>query len=397
MSMMSSGGALGRQVRTLYHIAMAVFLVTIVIGIINGLDLYEFNRDQLLTHVHSGTLGWITLGIVASAIWLTRSTDRRLVMALAILIPIYVAAFYTGNLAIRAITGTALLIVILWVLAWAWRATDGGRTLPGLAVALGLTTFTYGAIIGVVIQIQLATGSSIFPASGDAIGAHASTMVFSYLILVAMGLIEWQTKGTMGRPILGVIQYGALFLGGLVLSVTLLFLPAEAVQAAGGLDLLLELVAVVLFVIRVLPAAARTDWMTDSARRYIGASAIFVVIATAIFLYVVSLFISNPDPTAIPFGLIVASDHAAFIGVMTNLLFGLILTLTADRTIGPRWLRELVFWAMNVGLVIFLFGLAGDSPELKRIGAPIMGTAVLVGVGIAALRLRGSDLSHAEA
>ena len=35
-------------------VAMALFVITIVIGIVNGLDLYEFDRNQLLTHVHSG-------------------------------------------------------------------------------------------------------------------------------------------------------------------------------------------------------------------------------------------------------------------------------------------------------------------------------------------------------
>ncbi len=106
----AGGGEVGRWVRNLYLVAMAVFLVTIVIGIVNGLDVYEFDRNQLLTHVHSGTLGWITLGIVASAMWLTRSADRRLAVSLAVLIPIYVAAFYFGNLAGRAVTGVALMI-----------------------------------------------------------------------------------------------------------------------------------------------------------------------------------------------------------------------------------------------------------------------------------------------
>ncbi len=44
---------------------------------------------------------------------------------LAILIPLYVAAFYSGNLAARAITGTALLVAILWLVGWAWRGSPG--------------------------------------------------------------------------------------------------------------------------------------------------------------------------------------------------------------------------------------------------------------------------------
>ena len=56
-------------VRGLLYAAMAVFLVTIGIGLLNGLDLVDFPRDQLLTHVHTGTLGWITLSLVALSAW----------------------------------------------------------------------------------------------------------------------------------------------------------------------------------------------------------------------------------------------------------------------------------------------------------------------------------------
>jgi hypothetical protein len=52
--------------RDLYLVAIAVFLVTIVIGILNGADAIDFDRNAILTHVHSGTVGWLTLTIVAS-------------------------------------------------------------------------------------------------------------------------------------------------------------------------------------------------------------------------------------------------------------------------------------------------------------------------------------------
>ena len=123
-------------------------LVTIAIGILNGTDAVDFNRDQILTHVHSGTLGWITLSIVAASAWYARGIDRRLAIALGSIIPIYVAAFYLGNPTLREVVGTILLIAILWLVVWAWQLARRQRTLPALAIALGLTTFTYGAIIG---------------------------------------------------------------------------------------------------------------------------------------------------------------------------------------------------------------------------------------------------------
>ena len=269
-------------------------------------------------------------------------------------------------------------------------------TIPLLAVTLGLTSFAYGAIIGVLIQIQLASGTNLFPGGADAIGAHAGTMVFSYLILVAMGLLEWRTVGLRRRSRTGQVQIGALFGGGLLLALTLLFLDQSAVQAVGGIYLLVELVAVALFTGRVVRHAVRIDWRAASPERHLATSAAFVVVATAIFLYVVFLFISTGDPSKIPAGVLVASDHAAFIGVITNLIFGLALRLAADRRDRWPWADQVVFWAMNGGLVVFLVGLIAVSPELKRIGSPIMGIAILLGLATIAVRLWSSDLREAD-
>lgn len=386
-------------VRRLLFVAMGLFLVTIVIGIVNGLDLYEFNHDQLLTHVHSGTLGWITLSIVAASAWFARGIDRRLAWSLASLIPIYIIAFFVAIPVLRAVVGGALLIAILWLLTWAWRLAATRRSLPSIAIALGLSTFTYGAVIGVLRQIQLADGPTLFPAAADIIGAHAAAMVFSYLILVAMGLLEWRTLRTTDRPTGGLVQLILLFAGGLIISLTLLFLTKEALQAAGGLYLMVELIAVAIFAVRVVPTAVRIDWTAGASARHLAASSLFVLIATAIFLYVIYRFIADPsiagDPSSIA-GVLTASDHAAFIGVMTNLVLGLALAFTADRHDGGAVAEHLAFWLMNLGLIVFLFGLIAESPEIKRIGSPVMGIGILIGLAIVAMRLRASDLRAAS-
>src|SRR3954468_2470627 len=108
--------------RSLYLVSMAIFLVTISIGIPNGLDIVTFDRNQILTHVHSGTIGWLTLSLVAAAFVLFRRADTRLAVALAIAVPLYIAAFYTGSLALRALFGTILLALVLWLFAWVWQA-----------------------------------------------------------------------------------------------------------------------------------------------------------------------------------------------------------------------------------------------------------------------------------
>jgi len=396
--MQSSGGAgLGAQVRGLLYVAMALFVVTIAIGILNGLDVVEFNHDQLLTHVHSGTLGWVTICLVAASTWLFGGGDRRLALALGVLIPIYVVAFYLGNLPFRAISGTALLVAIVWLVIWAWQSYARIGTLPALAVALGLATFGYGAIIGVILQVQMASGNQIFPAGADVIGAHAGTMVFSYLILVAMGLIEWQVKGTTGQPVAGLVQLVALFGGGALLAAVSLF-AADQVEAIGGIYLLVELIAIVLFVLRILPAALRIDWVAASPGRHLATSSVFVIVAMAAFIYLVISFLSDPSQdfdTFLP--ILTASDHATFIGVITNLVFALALRLTADRRHDWAWADQPVYLLMNGGLVVFLAGLVAQVQVLKQIGAPAMGVGLLLGLAVLAMRLRSSDLAAADA
>ena len=383
--------------RDLFLVAMALFVVTIVIGILNGADIVEFDRNQLLTHVHAGTLGWMTLTIVASSFILFRAADRRLMLTLAVLVPIYVAAFYTGSLPFRAIGGVALLIAIGWLLVWLWRQfLTGERSLPRLAVVLGLSTFGYGAVIGVLLQVQFALGRQIL--TGDAIGAHASAMTFGYLVLVAMGLIEWRLLGTRGLPRAGLVQVGSLFAGGLVISVGLL---AGAVQAAGGIYLLTQLVAIVLFVTRIWPTALRASWLNAGPVRHIAAASLWVVGALILFMYLVLIFLQNPtDPNAFPLNVVVASDHSVYIGVITNIVLGLLLALVAGEVamgVARRaWIGQVTFWGVNLGLAVFVLGLIVNTAEMKRIGAPVMGVALLVALAIVAARAVSATLASAE-
>jgi hypothetical protein len=384
--------------RDLYLVAMGLFVVNIVIGILNGADVVEFDRNQILTHVHAGTVGWLTLTIVASTFLLFRAADRRLMLVLAVLVPIYVFAFYTGNFVLRAVGGTALLIAIGWLLAWLWRQfLAGERTLPRLAVTLGVTSFGYGALIGVLIQVSLASGRVLLP--GDAIGAHASAMTFGYLVLVAMGLIEWRILGTRNLPKSGVIQVGALFLGGLTISVSLL---AGAAQAGGGIYLLTQLVAVVLFAARIWPRSIRVNWAAADPIRHFAASSIWVVFALVLFMYIVFQFVSSSaataDPNAPPpvdLNVLIASDHSAYIGIITNIVLGL-LTVLLLRSRSQSWLGHVVFWGVNLGLAVFVIGLIVDTAEIKRVGAPIMGTTLLIALAILAYTALREQLDVSE-
>ena len=327
-----------RAARTLYLVAIGVFVVNIVIGILNGSDAVEFDRNQILTHVHAGTVGWLTLVIIAATTILFRATDGRLVMAIAILVPVYVLAFYTGSLPFRAISGTALLLGIVWLLVWLWRQyLAGERSLPRLAVTLGLTSFGYGAVLGVGLQIAFAMGNTL---PGDGVGAHASAMTFGYLVLVAFGVIEWRILGTTGLPKAGLVQILALFLGGLVISISLL---VGAEQAGGGIYLLAQLIAVVLFAVRIWPTSLRVNWLEATPLRHIAAASIWVVGALIMFMYVVFTFISNPD-AGLLLPILVASDHAVYIGVITNGAIGIMTLLFLRREERTGWIGHVIFW-----------------------------------------------------
>ncbi len=386
-----------RSARILYLVGIAMFVVTIVIGILNGADAVEFDRNQILTHVHSGTVGWLTIVIIAATTLLFRAADRRLIAAIAVMVPVYILAFYTGNLPFRAISGTILLVIIGWLVVWIWlQFLASERSLPKLAVTLGLTTFAIGAVLGVLLQIAFATNALTLP--GDGIGAHAASMTFGYLVLVAFGVLEWRFLATQDRPTLGLIQIVALFVGGIVLPLALL---SGATQAGGGLYLLAGIVAVVLFAVRILPRTLRVPWLQATPVRHLAAASLWIIVAMAIFLYVVFTAVAAGDPDApLPFNLIVASDHAVYIGVVTNGAIGILSFLFLREAERSGWFAHLVFWGLNLGLAVFAVGLILESSEIKRIGAPVMGITLLVALAMLFLRLwqaRDPELEAAAA
>ena len=68
---------LRREVLLLLQVAMVVFVWTIGIGILNGTDLVDFDQKIVLSHVHAGTLGWITTSVFAATLWLFGATASR--------------------------------------------------------------------------------------------------------------------------------------------------------------------------------------------------------------------------------------------------------------------------------------------------------------------------------
>ncbi|HEV2010989.1 MAG TPA: hypothetical protein VGS17_08200, partial [Candidatus Limnocylindria bacterium] len=288
------------EIGWLLQTGLIVFIVTPTIGVINGTKIFgTLSRDVLLTHVHSGTLGWITLGAMAMVLWLfgpavpvskDRNT-RALAILSAVAIPVYVAAFFSGNLPARAITGTLLLLVIVMWAVFAIGAASGigwGRlSVAQLAAVLSLVSLVIGSTLGVLIQIQLATGAKIF--ANDPVGAHATAQVSGYLVLMSVGLIDWQLLGDRSRRTLASnVMIGALFVGGLCVAGGLLL----AVIPIAALATPLQIVAVVIFLIRVAPSAFRTPFGSGSAR-FFAIAVPFLVANIVLTVYLIVTIVSS--------------------------------------------------------------------------------------------------------
>ena len=135
------------------------------------------------------------------------------------------------------------------------------------------------------------------------------------------------------------------------------------------------------------------SWLAGGPARHYAISAVFLVANVGLITYLIVNFVSGaygdpPDFALIPSWLIFAMDHAMFIGVMTNGLFGLVNEATSERRSFWSWADHVLFWGMNVGIVGFVIGLAQKSAIIKQVFSPIMGTAILIAIVTYTVRLQ---------
>ena len=63
------GMAFPAQAARALQYGLGIFTLTALIGLVNATKIFgELSQDTLLTHLHSGTLGWITMGVFAVAL-----------------------------------------------------------------------------------------------------------------------------------------------------------------------------------------------------------------------------------------------------------------------------------------------------------------------------------------
>ncbi len=269
----SSGrNAFAREIKMLLQVALLIFIFTVVIGILNGTDLVDFDGEQgrrtLLTHVHDGTIGWITLSVFAASLWLFGGGEisRRdvqvgqwLAHLAAAGVIAYMVIFLTTVNIVRPIGGAVVAAIFIAFLGWtAMRARNMELTVPHLGILAAVASSGIGAVLGVIWGIQIATNTQIFIEDDE--GAHPAMMVVGFLVPVAMALSEWAFRpGRLPKPgRAGTLQILFPFLGGLALMLGLLIILLPLVM----LSLSLELGAAVIYLWRMWPDLRAVDWPT---------------------------------------------------------------------------------------------------------------------------------------
>lgn len=391
------------EIRALILSAMAIFLYTISIGILNGTDLVDFDRRRILGHVHGGTLGWLTLSVFAATLWLfgenkpvsvrERQVARWLAYAGIVAFASYVAAFSLTYSEWRPALGAISTLVIgglfLWVLSRA-RGSELGVPHWGFLAALG--TSIVGGVLGVLLGLEIATGDNWIPSGGD--GAHPATMVVGFLVPVGLGMSEWAfyfpdpPKATRS----GIIQMAFPFAGGVILMVSVLW----EITPLAPIAILLQMIGVGIFIWRMWGNLRSVDWLAATPGRHAVMSLVGLIVVIGLAQYFVAKY--DGDFDLVPDHQLLGLDHSQFIGMMTNAIFAMLMAATIGRR-GNR-VDQAVFILVNIGIIGFVVGLLFDVTAMKRIFTPIMGTGLLLGLATYALRLlevRVAGISEPEA
>jgi hypothetical protein len=412
MSTFAPRAGLAGSARVAFSAASIVFVYTIVIGILNGTDIWEPEHDALMSHVHSGTLGWITLAVAGIAL-LMFSEDRvvstgerqrvtTMTWALIVSVVLYVLAFLAGDSIFddriqRPIFGTVLFVVVIWALVWivgAYRAYPGASA-ARLGLLLAWISLLIGAVFGIILGLFTADGS--VPGlddetAGRIADAHPPAMVIGYLLVAAFAVIEWMLHDDdPGRA--GFVQMWLLFVAGLVINIA--FVTGTDEQLAGPANLLM-IAAGLMLLWRSRHMLAPDGWRGAGAALFPRFAMFFLIVYLVLLTVLVSWIIRDVVDfdalTESQEGLLLAFDHTMFIGVMTNAVFGVL----AARLSSPRTLlaNRVLWWGANIGLAGFALGLITTTAALKQIFAPIMGLSLLLALAVYLGELRSATIEQ---
>ena len=379
-----------RAVRMLYLGSGVLFLATVGLGIGNAL-MDSISRGQVLAHFHSGSIGWVTLSVIATTVWLftgTRSVGagyRSAVWLLAGLgivaatgyVAAFALAFNGGPFWMLPLFGVPMGLVIVGALVFALVQLRHQPvvTTPHLLLLGALLVASLGATMGVLIGLSHADIVHAFPAAEgvDMVGAHAGPMDM-YLALAFGAIVELLlVKEAVRRTRAGIAQMVLGVVSGFLTSIGLF---TGFVMPLAPLALLLFLVAFGFYVARVGWRAIATNPLAGGRAVPTFWGGLFFPAYVLLFVALVALFfIPGKAP---PHPLEVAFVHTIFVGMATNLLLAVRSTFPADGGgAGAVDLKLLgaAAWAINLGILAFF---AGEFLAERKEGAFVMAAGVLV-------------------
>lgn len=371
-------------VRLLFRGALVIFVLTIVIGILNGLELWDVPRDILLTHVHSGTLGWITLAVfgAAGAMLAGRGESiRNLAVFSVVSLTAYILAFgsveFTPGTSIqRPIAGTLALIAIAWFFFWALRAKKGGTyDVAEFGIVLSLGFLFFGAILGVMLGLQIAGVEVVAPEYGGRLGeSHPGAMVIGFVLLAGVAMVEQliqERVPSLRESRAGMVQMLLFFVAGVIMVIGFLAGNENLVQ----LGVPLQVVGTIILLVRHGSRLAPSQWGPGVGPKLVrtavlGLVAVVVLIATLVVRLTGGAEFEELTP------ILLAMDHTNFLLVITTLIFALLLRGNEVKESSAM----IAYLGLVVGAVGFAIGILTETTLLKQIFTPILGLALLHGI-----------------
>ncbi len=351
------------SLKLLFTGALLLFLINIYFGFDNVLTVGEIDRWQVLIHLHGGSVGWITLSAIGIAIWVLtgdRVVDgayerrvRMLVWAAIIAFAGYVPSFGlafsrpSGPLvAILPLFG-ALSVAVLWA-ATIFAFGELKRQTPTSTVHIlasgALLTAAVGGTVGMLFGLERVLGPFLpLEAGEDRVGAHAG-MMDTYLFLVASAIVEWGLVGLSKRwTKAGLAQALCWMIGAVLVPIAFFLDIVDQVLPIFGM---LLLVGMVIFLARVGRHALTALPSGAGIRSWSFFGTIWLVLYIGLFIYGVS---QDFDFAVMPvwFGMVFA--HVGFVGMMTNLLFGVVASRAQAGAGVMPWAEAATLWTLPLG------------------------------------------------
>lgn len=394
-----------RSLKILFIAAPILFLINIYFGFDNALTTGEIPRWQLLIHLHGGSIGWITLSAIGLAIWhVTADRDvdagyerqvNALVWAAVIAFAGYVPSFGlafsrpSGFLVtLLPIFGTLSVLVLWWAAIFALgqlRNQEVVNTVQ-ILIAGAVLTAAIGATVGALLGLERVVGQFLPLPPGDRVGAHAG-MMDTYLFLVASSVVEWFTSDNykQRRTIAGLLQ-GVIWAVGAAIVPIAFFL--NMVDQLLPIFMLTLVAGLLIFLGRSAWGAIKVGPMAEGLKPWAFFGTLWLIVYMVVFVYFITQLTGGADMTQFPRWLGVLFAHAGFVGMMTNLLFGVLSARSWEARDVVGWGEGTAMWLINLGILVFV-GVVGLSDS--RLGAVVMGVGILLGVYTMLMRLRASN------